>query len=417
MWDTRWSKSPESALLLGQHSHGRGVLHGARGHRYRSGTPSDGRGLGTGLSSPVCHQVATPVWRGQFEAEGPLLPWAGELLSSTATKPPPLAGLTLILAIWSVEGLSRASEAPPFDSRTITISFPTMVKIIRRAPKACHACRKKKIRCDVFNCGIPCANCSSADVECSVSYARKRKQGSQPNPRNNAAPNIRVFDVHMNESISVDGNLLPQAQHQADKHTPCPSGGGSSVQQVPSEPTMTVVDTFDGHPQDIQSLKESETAQSPRDEAQHDDLLPIYIKPLETSFDQEGMRFLRHKKALSLPSKALQDQLIRSYILYVHPFLPLLDLGDFLQAIDDNSESNQISLILFQAVMFAASAFVDLHLLEADGFRSREDARQEFFEKAKASGSFWKKVAAFSRCRLTSGCCRHYSTLTWSPTP
>lgn len=60
MWDTRWSKSPESALLLGQHSHGRGVLHGARGHRYRSGTPSDGRGLGTGLSSPVCHQVATP---------------------------------------------------------------------------------------------------------------------------------------------------------------------------------------------------------------------------------------------------------------------------------------------------------------------------------------------------------------------
>ena len=46
----------------------------------------------------------------------------------------------------------------------------------RRASKACHCCRSRKVRCDVVESGIPCTNCRLDMVECMVSDSKRRKK-------------------------------------------------------------------------------------------------------------------------------------------------------------------------------------------------------------------------------------------------
>lgn len=79
-----------------------------------------------------------------------------------------------------------------------------VTKMIRRAPKACQVCRHKKIRCDVSTRGVPCANCSSAQTQCSVRYARKEKRRTKAEYCQDPSANTRVFDFQINEATRED---------------------------------------------------------------------------------------------------------------------------------------------------------------------------------------------------------------------
>ncbi|KAH0837077.1 hypothetical protein FOPE_04858 [Fonsecaea pedrosoi] len=46
----------------------------------------------------------------------------------------------------------------------------------RRASKACHCCRGRKVRCDVVESGIPCTNCRLDEVECVVTEGKRRRK-------------------------------------------------------------------------------------------------------------------------------------------------------------------------------------------------------------------------------------------------
>jgi hypothetical protein len=46
----------------------------------------------------------------------------------------------------------------------------------RRASKACHCCRSRKVRCDVVESGIPCTNCRLDEVECVVTEGKRRRK-------------------------------------------------------------------------------------------------------------------------------------------------------------------------------------------------------------------------------------------------
>lgn len=65
--------------------------------------------------------------------------------------------------------------------------------------------------------------------------------------------------------------------------------------------------------------------------------------------------------------------------------MPLLDLHELLHAIESNDEDSSISLLLFQAIMFASTASVDIKLLKAAGYSTRRDARRDFFQKTRVS--------------------------------
>lgn len=111
--------------------------------------------------------------------------------------------------------------------------------------------------------------------------------------------------------------------------------------------------------------------------------LPDYIQPLPCKFLTEDIDYLERKGALTIPSDSLRNELLKSYIQYVHTYMPLLDLDDFLRVIMRNDASRRLSLLLFQAVMFAGTAFVDIKHLQAAGFGSRKAARKAFFQKAR----------------------------------
>ncbi|KFY14282.1 hypothetical protein V492_02721 [Pseudogymnoascus sp. VKM F-4246] len=117
--------------------------------------------------------------------------------------------------------------------------------------------------------------------------------------------------------------------------------------------------------------------------------LPAYIRPLPACMAPEDTMHLWIKGAITIPGVAFRNELLRSYIEFVHPYMPLLDVHDFLEIVNKGTgENGRISLLLFQAVMFAGVAFVDRSYLTAAGYPTRRSARKAFYLKARALYDF-----------------------------
>jgi len=95
--------------------------------------------------------------------------------------------------------------------------------------------------------------------------------------------------------------------------------------------------------------------------------------------------YLSKKGALTIPPVSLRNALLQSFIEYIHPFMPIVDIQDLVESIDRTDGANQISLLVFQAIMFSGVASVDIKHLEAAGYTNRREARREFFQKTRVS--------------------------------
>jgi hypothetical protein len=119
-------------------------------------------------------------------------------------------------------------------------------------------------------------------------------------------------------------------------------------------------------------------------QAQKRSTLPDYVKPLPQRIVADDVDYLYRKGALSIPEDNLRNELLRSYIEYMHSYMPILDLHDFLRIISKGDGSiGRLSLLLVQSVMFAGTAFVDMKHLQEAGYESRKAARKAFFLKAR----------------------------------
>lgn len=105
--------------------------------------------------------------------------------------------------------------------------------------------------------------------------------------------------------------------------------------------------------------------------------LPNYIKALPARLGQDDLKYLQNKGALAIPDSSLRNELLKNYVEFVHPYMPLLDIHEFLQAVDRNDGSATISLLLFQSVMFAGIATIEVSFLRAAGYSSRREARRD----------------------------------------
>ncbi|KPM41340.1 Cutinase transcription factor 1 beta [Neonectria ditissima] len=287
----------------------------------------------------------------------------------------------------------------------------------RRAARACVSCRARKVRCDVVE-GAPCGNCRWDNVECVVQESRRRKKNlltastaGQPAPTeaqlrcktasSNNAMSISTADLRRPSSgsaistSSIDGptssflsssgldSHVPHMIYQRSgyRHDPVllnklHTTEGSS-QRVGWQNLMTTASVFDNlrTSQFINSLEEPETNNAK---------LPAFLRPLPSKIAAEDVKYLHIKGALSLPTLPLQNALLQAYVEYVHPYMPLMDLNNFLSIIHTRDGRNgQTSLFLYQAVMFAASAFVDMKYLREGGYTTRKAARKSFFQKTR----------------------------------
>lgn len=115
-----------------------------------------------------------------------------------------------------------------------------------------------------------------------------------------------------------------------------------------------------------------------------DTWLPEYISPLPPWVSREDCKYLHEQGVFNVPDARIRNELLRNYIQYVHPALPVLNLEDFFMVIDQSYAGTRgISFLLFQAVMFAATAFEKPASLTREGFRDRREARRTRFERVK----------------------------------
>jgi len=111
--------------------------------------------------------------------------------------------------------------------------------------------------------------------------------------------------------------------------------------------------------------------------------LPAFIVPLSSRVSSEDVDFLAQKGALTVPEPDLCVEILRGYLFSVHPFMPMLDSKTFIDAVVNNREEERISLLLFQAVMFAGLHSLALDVIHRLGFRSVKQARKVFFDRVK----------------------------------
>jgi hypothetical protein len=111
--------------------------------------------------------------------------------------------------------------------------------------------------------------------------------------------------------------------------------------------------------------------------------LPSFIRPLPKTLAEDDLEFLERKGAFTLPEAEIRDEILRSYVSTVHPFMPILDVRALLTAVTNNTKGDQISLLLFQAVMFAGLSALDPQLIQRIGFTSTKHARQVFFARVR----------------------------------
>ncbi|KAH0422384.1 hypothetical protein CcaCcLH18_12843 [Colletotrichum camelliae] len=114
--------------------------------------------------------------------------------------------------------------------------------------------------------------------------------------------------------------------------------------------------------------------------------LPVFVQPICVKTADEDIGHLRAGGALDLPPLRIQNALLQVYIECVHPHMPMLDLHNFLAIINARTGQNgQISLLLYQAVMFAATAVADADvLMQAGDSTGIQAMRNAFFRKAKS---------------------------------
>lgn len=117
------------------------------------------------------------------------------------------------------------------------------------------------------------------------------------------------------------------------------------------------------------------------------DSLPVFVKPISSHLTSDDIDYLTRKGVFSFPSPTFVEALIRSYVRYFHPLMPLLDLRTLLCCLSGHEShfSPKMSLLLLQAVFFTGVTFVDLAEIHSAGFSSRRAARKTFYERARVS--------------------------------
>jgi Fungal Zn(2)-Cys(6) binuclear cluster domain len=242
----------------------------------------------------------------------------------------------------------------------------------RQATHACQRCRKRKVKCDLLRSGPPCHSCNLVGTDCIVSEPTRNKG--------------RPSSIHLHGSTSPQGLAHATPSRSAEGAETEPERLLRDTTNEPSSSVMDARDAFLTIPTSHQKNRPFVPPFRSQDGARSCNL-PSYIRPSQRRFKEHELECLTRGGALSIPERELRDALLYAFSLYSYPFLPVLDMQDLLEALEEKPDK-QVSLMLFQGVMFAGSAFVDLELLLKAGFADRMSARAHFYEKIKVGATF-----------------------------
>lgn len=110
--------------------------------------------------------------------------------------------------------------------------------------------------------------------------------------------------------------------------------------------------------------------------------LPNYILNHPDHLVNVDISYLNIKDALTTPGISLRNEILIAYAQFVHPFLPILDLEQFVNTISQDNGVSRVSLLLLQAVLATGVAFVDVEHLQRAGYPTKKKACMAFSRRA-----------------------------------
>ncbi|KAL2844509.1 fungal-specific transcription factor domain-containing protein [Aspergillus pseudoustus] len=272
----------------------------------------------------------------------------------------------------------------------------------RRAVQACLYCRKRKVRCDVAAKGQPCTNCSLDNTACEVKRRQQRRQTDflvtktpltpsdsttrlAPKYKDNTQLTIdtessTALDSCRSMPIAADIQYLLTPHdvdtHDTTAHSSCARQKDQQDNAVaPLTETMGSGDTVG----DATSTTNASTATGPWTEWTNYRFIHAKISYNMPEWD---INLLQQRGCFSLPVRGLLNEFVREYFLHVHPNLPVINEADFWDTYTSNRRE-PIPLMLFQAMLFAASSFVSQSTIKRLGFKSLRAGRAAFYNRAK----------------------------------
>ncbi|KAJ5974816.1 hypothetical protein N7481_008523 [Penicillium waksmanii] len=178
-----------------------------------------------------------------------------------------------------------------------------------RASQACIKCRDRKVRCDALRQGMPCTNCRSDHMQCTLTEGRKQT----------ARLVWLLVPKHSASMFESEGAKSPRNRpprpSKAAKPPPIPPDRFAAYKGATERPPPAGVSR------------------------QFPDRLR-FLKPLPRRLNDEDIRFLQIKEAMNVPERNDLRVFIRAYVDHVHPYMPILNLEELLSSIcEDRAES------------------------------------------------------------------------------
>ncbi|KAH6668280.1 hypothetical protein B0J14DRAFT_703972 [Halenospora varia] len=112
---------------------------------------------------------------------------------------------------------------------------------------------------------------------------------------------------------------------------------------------------------------------------------PPFSKPLPSNIDKDTLEYLQESGAFDVPSDQVRTGLLKAYLEFIHPSLPVLDTTDLLQlqSLSNNIGDSTIGIFLLQAIFAAGSSVASQDVLRMAGWRSEREVCKTFFKRAK----------------------------------
>ncbi|KAB5578351.1 fungal-specific transcription factor [Coniochaeta sp. 2T2.1] len=301
-------------------------------------------------------------------------------------------------------------------------------KIRKRAPKACLSCRARKVRCDVSQRGRPCMNCYLDSETCVVTgrasrFRRQRENGDNPQAsyppypqeiRTNPTAEEIVKSRTLAQAVPESTASVPTPENHNHNHThshnghrhdsvvapsPHSSAGVPSPQSTLRQPQVSQTPQYAAPPplptglppQQFSSSATMNPWAAPELPLLSSDIVYSYYPFLNisnlTHILPQDVNYLESQGCFRVPTRAVLDEFVQQYFLHVHPLLPLFNEGDFwdvyLQQGPPGAPQQRMSLLVFQALIFATCNFVSRQSIKALGYPSIRTCRAALYRRAK----------------------------------
>ncbi|OAR00874.1 hypothetical protein LLEC1_02740 [Akanthomyces lecanii] len=233
----------------------------------------------------------------------------------------------------------------------------------QRSSTACSRCHERKVRCDITTSGGSCSNCRANQVECVTFQAKKRDADTRVS--------------------SEPETIFYGSESQSSKIGDHSNDSGRRGITCFSCPLTFCQPSANAEPVSNEAQPNMDDAGIPSFDARYK--LPGYVRTTPSSMAQDDIDHLARKNVFTLPSESLRNSCVTSYIHWVHFFLPLLDLREFLSILaHPDGSCGQVSLLLLYAVMLGGATFTPQSEITKAGYTSRFAARRDFFQRCKS---------------------------------